>query len=160
MKDSENDILNILSQVNDPEIPVLNVLDLGVIRSVNTAEKIITITPTYSGCPAMKVFEDDILMALDNNGHPNYSIETTLSPAWTTDWISQEGRQKLLDYGIAPPVGTSADKQILFDNPKIVPCPQCGSSNTEMISQFGSTACKALYKCKDCLEPYDYFKCL
>ena len=109
---------------------------------------------------AMKVFEDDIKTALTEHGFSSFQIKTVISPAWTTDWISQEGRIKLEKYGIAPPLGTSADKQVLFGETKLIPCPQCKSKNTKMISQFGSTACKALYRCEDCLEPFDYFKCL
>lgn len=157
---TENDILNILSSVKDPEIPVLTILDLGIVRKIDLDPLTITITPTYSGCPAMQVIEDDIKAALAENGLPGASVVTTLSPAWTTDWISDEAKKKLEDYGIAPPVGSSVDKQVLFGEQKTIPCPQCKSENTEMVSQFGSTACKALYKCKDCLEPFDYFKCL
>ncbi|MBL4704124.1 MAG: phenylacetate-CoA oxygenase subunit PaaJ [Flavobacteriales bacterium] len=160
MSDVRSEILLVLSQVNDPEIPVLSVLDLGIIREIDVEGKTISITPTYSGCPAMKVFEDDIKTALTEHGFSSFQIKTVISPAWTTDWISQEGRIKLEKYGIAPPLGTSADKQVLFGETKLIPCPQCKSKNTKMISQFGSTACKALYRCEDCLEPFDYFKCL
>ncbi len=160
MESSKENILKILETVSDPEIPVLSILDLGIVRNVDLEHEVITITPTYSGCPAMQVIEDDILKALESSGIANYKIETVLSPAWTTDWLSEAGRKKLEDYGIAPPVGSSLDKTALFGETKEVPCPQCKSVNTQMISQFGSTACKALYKCNDCLEPFDYFKCL
>jgi len=157
---NESRIKEILSNVFDPEVPVLSVLDLGIIREIDLINKVITITPTYSGCPAMDVFTEDIKTALSENGITGFQIESTLSPAWTTDWISEEGKIKLEEYGIAPPVGSSSDKQTLFGEAKVVPCPQCKSKNTKLVSQFGSTACKALYKCEDCLEPFDYFKCL
>lgn len=158
---TENDIWKYLEEVSDPEIPVLTVVDLGVIRSVSLTEDecLIVITPTYSGCPAMKVIEDDIISLLKSKGIANVKVELTLSPAWTTDWISENGRAKLLEYGIAPPQH-EVDKSVLFAEPTVVPCPLCKSKNTRMISQFGSTACKAHYQCNDCLEPYDYFKCL
>lgn len=154
-------IWQLLAQVPDPEVPVLNVLDLGVVREVNwNDEKLeIVITPTYTGCPAMDVISVNIKAILQEAGYENVEVKLVLSPAWTTDWLSEEGKQKLKAYGIAPPVGKSADKTALFGEAKQIHCPQCDSHNTEMISQFGSTACKALYRCKDCLEPFDYFKC-
>ena len=156
-------IKSIQEQVPDPEIPVLSVFDLGVIRNIELDNDLvkITITPTYSGCPAMNVFEQDIHKKLNENGYKKIEIITTLTPAWTTDWISQEARVKLEEYGIAPPIDGTADKGALFsEGVKKVRCPQCKSVNTELINQFGSTACKALYKCNDCLEPFDYFKCI
>ena len=155
-------IWNILETVKDPEIPVLTIVDLGIVRDVrhDDGELIITITPTYSGCPAMHMIEEEIRMAVEAGGVSNFKIETTLSPAWTTDWMSESGKQKLEAYGIAPPAGASSDKSVLFGQAKQVRCPQCKSMNTELINEFGSTACKALYRCKDCLEPFDYFKCL
>lgn len=156
-------IWEILETIPDPEIPVISVVELGVIRQVesNSESTIITITPTYSGCPAMKVFEDDIIKTLEDKGYPKVEIKTVYSPAWTTDWISEVARQKLLDYGIAPPQKGTNDKGVLFaSGPKQVPCPQCKSTETELISQFGSTACKALYKCVNCGETFDYFKCI
>jgi ring-1,2-phenylacetyl-CoA epoxidase subunit PaaD len=157
----KNDIWKYLAEVADPEIPVLSVLDLGVIRAIEITEDHVqvTITPTYSGCPAMKRIEDDIIEKLQEKGVKNVKVNLVLSPAWTTDWISEEGRNKLREYGIAPPEN-EPDKSVLFADPVVVPCPKCGSRNTRMISQFGSTACKAHYQCNDCLEPYDYFKCL
>ena len=155
-------IYNILKEVPDPEIPVLNVLDLGIVRKVEfEKEKLkVTITPTYSGCPAMNVIEQSIREKLISEGFQNLEIITILSPAWTTDWLSEEGKEKLLKYGIAPPVESSSNKSALFsDDDKIVHCPQCNSNNTTLVSEFGSTPCKSLYKCKDCLEPFDYFKC-
>lgn len=155
-------IYAILAEAPDPEIPVLSVLDLGIVRDVhlgsdNALE--IIITPTYSGCPAMDVIAVNIRAVLQAQGYENVKITTVLDPAWTTDWITEEGRSKLLAYGIAPPMQSSIDKNALFFEEKHVPCPRCSSTHTEMISQFGSTACKALYKCLDCLEPFDYFKC-
>lgn len=159
--DLKDKIYEILEQVNDPEVPVLSVVDLGIIRNVEVEQNnvTITITPTYVGCPAMKTIEDDIQAAVTSNGLNSVKINTIISPAWTTDWISENGKQKLLEFGIAPPVG-SASKNSLLREEKVVVCPQCKSKTTKMISQFGSTACKALYKCEDCLEPFDYFKCI
>ncbi len=150
-----------LDEVKDPEIPVLSIKDLGVLRSVALeGEKVvIEITPTYSGCPAMDRMEADIEECLQKHGIDRFEVRTIIEPAWTTDWLTQEAKDKLSAYGIAPPVD-SPDKSILFGNGPDVPCPQCGSVHTEMVSQFGSTACKALYKCLDCKEPFDYFKCL
>lgn len=150
-----------LYEVSDPEIPVLTIVDLGVVRDVQlNGENIdITITPTYSGCPAMKVMEEDIIAKLKEKGVDNVKVDLVLSPAWTTDWITEDGRQKLLEYGIAPPAD-EVDKSVLFAKPPVVACPKCGSEDTRMISQFGSTACKAHYQCNSCLEPFDYFKCL
>lgn len=154
-------ILSWLEEVCDPEIPVLSLSDLGVLRDVSfvNEEWVITITPTYSGCPAMKTMEDDVLAKLKSHGIKNVRVELILSPAWTTDWLSIEGRKKLHDFGIAPPED-EVDKSVLFASPTVVPCPKCGSRETKMVSQFGSTACKAHYQCLTCLEPYDYFKCL
>ncbi|MEY4604536.1 MAG: phenylacetate-CoA oxygenase subunit PaaJ [Bacteroidota bacterium] len=150
-----------LYEVSDPEIPVLSIIDLGVVREVNVEADLclITITPTYSGCPAMKTIEDDIISKLKQEGVEDVKVNLVLSPAWTTDWISEEGREKLRAYGIAPPEN-EVDKSVLFAEPPTVPCPLCTSRNTRMISLFGSTACKAQYQCNDCLEPFDYFKCL
>lgn len=119
----------------------------------------VVITPTYSGCPAMKRMEDDIKEKLEEKGVKGAEVELVLSPAWTTDWLTENGREKLKEYGIAPPED-EGDKSVLFAKPFVVPCPQCNSKNTKLISQFGSTSCKAHYQCQDCLEPFDYFKCL
>jgi ring-1,2-phenylacetyl-CoA epoxidase subunit PaaD len=156
-----NQIWKYLEEVSDPEIPVLTINDLGIVRNVSVEGDLckVTITPTYSGCPAMKRIEDDIVEKLNEKGIENVEVDLVLSPAWTTDWITENGRQKLLEYGIAPPQD-EVDKSVLFAEPTNVPCPKCGSSNTRMVSQFGSTACKAHYQCNDCMEPYDYFKCL
>lgn len=163
LKDVSKDyIYSLLEDVTDPEIPVLSLLDLGVVRDVllkpNSVEVIIT--PTYSGCPAMKTMEDDIVNHLNASGIDKVKVTTTLSPAWTTDWMSEEGKRKLREYGIAPPEESTEDKSALFAEPIKVECPNCTSRNTKLVSQFGSTACKALYKCNDCQEPFDYFKCL
>jgi ring-1,2-phenylacetyl-CoA epoxidase subunit PaaD len=154
--------LHLLESVTDPEVPVLTVNDLGIIRTVRLTEDgvlEVVITPTYSGCPAMGVIEVNIRAVLQEGGFENVRVITVLSPAWTTDWLSAHGRQKLLEYGIAPPAEASMDKKALFGERKALVCPHCGASNTEMISQFGSTACKALFRCRECLEPFDYFKC-
>lgn len=158
----DNDqIAKALWDVTDPEIPVLSIMDMGVVRSValDGKEVLIAITPTYSGCPAMDTIADDIKKALKGLGF-TARVKLVLSPAWTTDWITDRGRRKLEEYGIAPPMGEAADKAALLDGERIVKCTHCGSSNTRMISQFGSTACKALFQCNECDEPFDYFKCL
>jgi ring-1,2-phenylacetyl-CoA epoxidase subunit PaaD len=157
----DKQLLDILGTVSDPEIPVLSILDMGVVRSVNTINNIVKveITPTYSGCPAMDAIGDDIKAAFRKQGL-EAKVDLILSPAWTTDWITPKGRKALEDYGIAAPLNADADKEALLGDKKLVKCPQCGSLNTKLISQFGSTACKALFKCEDCLEPFDYFKCL
>ena len=154
-------VWSLLEKVYDPEIPVLTVVDLGVIRDVKLVdEKVeVVITPTYSGCPAMNVIEAGIRDVLSEAGFEDITVTTVLSPAWTTDWLSESGRKKLLDYGIAPPEKSSVNKQALFAKQQQIACPLCGSRDTEMVSQFGSTACKSLYKCRSCLEPFDYFKC-
>jgi len=152
----------LLQSVTDPEIPVLTVDDLGIIRAVRIAEDGIlevVITPTYSGCPAMGVIEINIRAALQEGGFDKVRVITILSPAWTTDWLSADGRRKLVEYGIAPPAEASLDKKALFGERRALVCPHCGSVETEMISQFGSTACKSLFRCLECLEPFDYFKC-
>ena len=141
---------------------MLSVVDLGVVREVilDGQNPVIKITPTYSGCPAMNEIEENIREKLKAEGLENVEVQTILSPPWTTDWMTESGKQKLRDYGIAPPEGSSADKSVLFGKPKQVQCPHCGSKKTVMVSQFGSTACKSLYKCEDCQEPFDYFKCI
>lgn len=144
-----------LAEVPDPEIPVISIVDLGIVRDVAWRDEtlVVQVTPTYSGCPATSVINFEIEKRLRDGGLENVRLERRLSPAWTTDWISSEGREKLRDYGIAPPPNRST---AVVD----VACPRCGSSNTEKISQFGSTPCKASYRCVDCLEPFDYFKCI
>ncbi len=154
-------LLSILEQVSDPEIPVLSIMDMGVVRSANFINDIIKveITPTYSGCPAMDVIGDDIKKALSEAGYKS-EIDLILYPAWTTDWITPRGRKALEDYGIAAPLEAEADKDVLLEGKRLVKCTNCGSQNTRLVSQFGSTACKAQFQCDDCQEPFDYFKCL
>lgn len=156
------EIWDVLRNVTDPEIPVLSVTDMGIVRDVvQTPDAIeVSITPTYSGCPAMDAIGKDILRALTEKGFKNVSVKQVLSPAWTTDWITDEGKRKLEEYGIAPPTESTAEKSVLFGEHKAVRCPRCKSEHTTMISNFGSTACKALWKCEDCKEPFDYFKCI
>ena len=142
---STDALWQVLEGVLDPEIPVVSVVDLGIVREVRPDR--VTITPTYTGCPATQVIERDIRAALDAAGFRDVAIETILSPPWTTDWISEGGKARLKAYGIAPPTK------------RAVECPQCGSTATEEISRFGSTPCKAQWRCRDCLEPFDLFKC-
>jgi ring-1,2-phenylacetyl-CoA epoxidase subunit PaaD len=150
---------DVAASVVDPEIPVLTIADLGVLRDVTIDEGRVevTITPTYSGCPAMNMITLEIELALEREGFRNPKVRTVLAPAWTTDWMSEEGRRKLREYGIAPPKPASS-RRGLFGKDQ-VDCPQCGSLDTEVLSEFGSTACKALWRCKTCREPFDYFKC-
>ena len=158
---AEKDVWNYLEEVFDPEVPVLTVLDLGIVQKVKVVGSSIhvVITPTYTGCPAMQRIEEDIIEKLNEKGDFEVSVDLVLSPAWTTDWISEEGKRKLKEYGIAPPED-EADKSVLFAEQTVVPCPNCDEKDTKMISHFGSTACKANYQCNSCLEPFDYFKCL
>ena len=159
---STQKIWSLLGEVNDPEVPVLSVIDLGIVRDVivNGDEVEVVITPTYSGCPAMLRIEWDIKAQLISNGYPNVKVSTVLSPAWTTDWMSEAGKEKLVAYGIAAPLPTASVCDIsLFAKEEAIPCPRCRSYNTTMVSRFGSTACKAHYRCNDCHEPFDYFKC-
>ena len=162
-----------LGEVADPEIPVISIVDLGIVRDVRIDDDgacTVTITPTYSGCPAMQVIADAITGALHARGVAEVRLQNQLSPAWTTDWMSEEGKAKLSGYGIAPPAEKVIDVSRLRSGalaaisrrapaPPSIVCPNCGSRHTEITSQFGSTPCKALYKCLDCREPFDYFKC-
>ncbi len=160
---TKEQVWEFLSEIPDPEIPVISVVELGVIRNIEILpEKIvITITPTYTGCPAMKAFEDDITSKLNNEGVGEVEINTVFSPAWTTNWMSDDAKEKLRAYGIAPPIEGTEDKGVLFSSDKkTVPCPRCKSKKTTLKSQFGSTACKSLYQCDNCLEPFDHFKCI
>lgn len=154
-------VLAILENVSDPEIPVLSVIDLGVVRDVLIQDDTIevVITPTYTGCPAMSVIATNIKFELLAHGFEKVKVTEILSPAWTTDWMTESGKQKLKNYGIAPPQTQARMDKILFQTPPSVSCPQCDSENTELLSEFGSTTCKSLFRCKDCLEPFDYFKC-
>jgi ring-1,2-phenylacetyl-CoA epoxidase subunit PaaD len=149
-------ILSILQEVCDPEVPVLSILDLGIVRDVKPKgdEIEIIITPTYTGCPAMDMITMNIKLALFEKGYSKIKITSVLAPAWTTDWMSEDGKRKLKEYGIAPPKILSER-----DSDRMINCPQCNSVNTKCISEFGSTACKSLYQCSDCKEPFDYFKC-
>jgi len=161
----KNEIWDLLSDVKDPEIPVLSIQELGIAREViiDGDKVIVRITPTYSGCPAMKTIEDDIEKVLRVNGIQKFEIKKDYSETWTTDWMTEEAKQKLKDYGIAPPGKTSGDDDFLSSlkkTDKAVPCPYCGSTNTELQSEFGSTACKAQYYCHDCDEPFEHFKCI
>lgn len=159
---AEKNIWSILAKVCDPEVPVLTILDLGIVRNVqiNGEKTEIIITPTYTGCPAMDMIAMNIRLLLAEYGYKNVTVTTVLSPAWTTDWMTEEGKQKLKAYGIAPP---NPKQQVcndkLFAAAEAVQCPYCNSYHTTRISEFGSTACKALYQCKECNEPFDYFKC-
>ena len=159
-----------LGEVPDPEIPVISVVDLGIVRDVAfdaaSAEFVVTITPTYSGCPAMQVIAEDVEQALRARGLTRVRVQEQLTPAWTTDWMSAAGKAALQGYGIAPPVQHVIDisglskgvKRHAIRQPDVA-CPHCGSMHTRLTSQFGSTPCKALYGCLDCREPFDYFKC-
>jgi ring-1,2-phenylacetyl-CoA epoxidase subunit PaaD len=148
----------IAAAVKDPEVPVLTIEDLGVLRDVRAdGDRVtVTITPTYSGCPAMDVIRDDLMLALTSAGFEDVEVRLTLSPAWTTDWMTDAGKQKLSEYGIAPPTGRAAVGRVKLA--LAVKCPRCGSLDTREVSRFGSTSCKALYECRACLEPFDHFK--
>jgi len=156
------EVWKVLFTVEDPEIPVISVVDLGIIRDVRDEEGkfVVDITPTYSGCPATKVIEESVIDALNEAGIEPFEVRTVLSPPWSTAMLSEEGRRKLKEYGIAPPADESTDKMALMGEERQITCPNCGSKDTQMVSQFGSTPCKAHFKCKDCFEPFDYFKCL
>jgi ring-1,2-phenylacetyl-CoA epoxidase subunit PaaD len=151
-----------LEEVYDPEVPVLNVIDLGIVRDVvlhNEDEVEVTITPTYSGCPAMDVINMSIRIALSTMGFKKVKVTQVLSPAWTTDWMSEAGKEKLKDYGIAPPTPKQQVCNEKLFAEEAIQCPHCNSWHTHRVSEFGSTACKALYVCDECREPFDYFKC-
>lgn len=152
----------LLEQVTDPEIPVMSIRDLGILRAVTQdgGQVTITITSTYTGCPAMSTIKADIRQALWDAGYQDVQVKKSLSPAWTTDWMTREGRDKLRKYGIAPPQKSGEGHCAVLSPGTAVICPQCSSQHTECISEFGSTACKALYRCLDCAEPFDYFKCM
>ena len=153
---SAAELHDLLEQVTDPEIPVISISELGILRGVAIDQNtvVVTITPTYSGCPAMHEISNEIKTVLHTAGIEKVKVELQLTPCWTTEWMSENGKSKLLEYGIAPPLEKGQAEQ------GHVQCPQCGSTETTKISEFGSTACKALYKCQTCHEPFDYFKCL
>jgi len=157
---SREQVLDWLSEVPDPEIPVLTIADLGIVRGVSIDDEVtVELTPTYSGCPATEVIEQSVIDVLRKHGVEDVSIRRVLSPPWTTDWISAAGRDKLKEYGIAPPLQGASKRELLHGDRNIA-CPRCASLNTAVVSEFGSTACKASYKCSDCLEPFEYFKCI
>lgn len=159
---TEEKILSVLETVTDPEVPVLNVIDLGILRGIvlhNDEEIEVIITPTYTGCPAMDVISMNIRITLLAQGFKNIKITQVLSPAWTTDWMSEAGKQKLKEYGIAPPTPKQQVCNEKLFAEEAIQCPHCDSWHTHRVSEFGSTACKALYVCDECKEPFDYFKC-
>ena len=159
---SLEDIKKVISEIPDPEIPVISIKELGVLREIFYKEETlkVVITPTYSGCPAMDRFQKDIIEKLKLLKVKSYEIKMQFDPAWTTDWITAEAKEKLRDYGIAPPAHKTKDKNILLGNKQRIECPRCNTKETELVSQFSSTACKAMYRCTSCLEPFEYFKCL
>lgn len=163
MGNNRADILNLLREINDPEIPVVNIVEMGIVRDVQTTEDgtEVLITPTYSGCPAMKQIKDDIRELLDSKGYSSVSVKTVYSPAWTTEWLNEETKEKLRNYGIAPPGSLPENGQSPFSYSFAqVNCPFCRSDQTEIRSPFGSTACKALYYCRNCHQPFEHFKCI
>jgi len=161
---TNDDVLGWLNDVCDPEVPALTILDLGIVRDIvvtnegGVPEVTVTITPTYSGCPAMDVIAMGIRMALASRGIHKVTIVNQISPAWTTDWMTEDGKRKLKEYGIAPPNRKAYQELGLFEQDELS-CPRCGSTDTELVSQFGPTSCKALYKCLSCKEPFEHFKC-
>lgn len=161
---SRDEVFEILTEIKDPELPVVDIVELGIVRDVSIeGESVrVDVTPTYSGCPALKTIEDEIVEMLKTRGFIDVKVRNVFSPAWTTDWLSPDTKQKLKDYGIAPPrhaASTGADDLITIRRSReAVECPYCGSANTEQKSEFGSTACKAIYFCNGCHQPFDYFK--
>ena len=156
------DIKKVISEIPDPEIPVISIKELGVLRNIFYEEDSlkVVITPTYSGCPAMDRFQKDITEKLELLEVKNYEIKMQFDPAWTTDWITDAAKEKLRNYGIAPPAHKTKDKNVLLGKKQRIECPRCKTKETELVSQFSSTACKAMYRCTSCLEPFEYFKCL
>ena len=156
---TKESILRMLSVIPDPEIPVVNIREMGMLRDVVISEKgyEVILTPTYTGCPAMGIIEQDIKMTLEANGISPVSVKLVYDPAWTTDWMSDVAKEKLRIYGIAPPLHSSCNLGVFKNN--IIKCPHCHSDDTVLMSRFGSTACKALYQCNNCKEPFEYFKC-
>ena len=159
---SEQVVWDLLEQIPDPEIPVLSITDLGIVRWIRAHEQTVTVglAPTYTGCPATEVIAATIKATLLENGFDQVNVERVLSPAWTTDWITPQARKKLTAYGIAPPAAAATSKRALQGDDGPRACPRCDSTHTVKVSEFGSTPCKASYKCGDCLEPFEYFKCL
>ncbi len=160
-KFTREDIFKLLSFIPDPEIPVVSIKEMGMLRDVILSDEgcEVIITPTYTGCPAMGMIEDDIKRTLSENGVPSVKVKLVYAPAWTTDWMSLEAKDKMRKYGIAPPMSSACTKLTAYGKHEFIKCPHCNSTNTELISMFGSTACKALYKCEHCKEPFEYFKC-
>lgn len=161
--ESDAAVWDAAAQVLDPEVPVLSIEDLGILRAAaarDDGSAVVVITPTYSGCPAMDTITADIETALNTAGYPKVTVQTVLKPAWTTDWMSEDGRRKLREYGITPPSGNAPVRGGPISVGLSVKCPHCDSLNTRELARFGSTACKALYQCNACLEPFDYFKVL
>ncbi|MFZ1749946.1 MAG: 1,2-phenylacetyl-CoA epoxidase subunit PaaD [Saprospiraceae bacterium] len=160
---TKSEIFDILASVTDPEIPVVTIQDLGILQDIEVAKDghsvKVFITPTYNGCPAMDMITVNIKAALQEHHIYDVEVISLIEPIWTTDWITEAGRQKLMDYGISPPAQKTTDTSFISGEMPRVQCPQCKSFDTELISRFGSTACKSLYKCHECLEPFDYFKC-
>lgn len=160
----EEEIWNWLREVTDPEIPVLNIVEMGIARKVliENDKVLIKITPTYSGCPAMSAIEKEIKLKMVEKGLENFEVTKDFSETWTTDWMTEEAKGKLKEYGIAPPGKTSEDDDFLksLKSTKIIPCPYCDSLETELQSEFGSTACKSQYYCHNCDEPFEHFKCI
>ena len=156
---SKDEVLEILSVIPDPEIPVVSIREMGMLRDVLITDDgyEVILTPTYTGCPAMGIIEQDIKMTLDSKHVFPVKVKLVFDPAWTTDWMSSVAKRKLREYGIAPPVHSSCNLGVFEHN--IIQCPQCNSSDTVLLSRFGSTACKSLYKCNSCKEPFEYFKC-
>lgn len=154
------ELREVLARVHDPEIPVITIADLGILRDVQVEGErvVVTITPTYSGCPAMQEIEHDVRAALAQQGHDDVEVRTVLSPAWTTDWMTEDGRRRLRAYGIAPPERRPAGPVLVPLGPPRLTCPQCGSGDTEELSRFGSTSCKAMWRCRSCREPFDHFR--
>lgn len=159
---AEREVWRILADVPDPEIPVLNVVELGLIRHVRVGQDgqvTVGVSPTYTGCPATEVISRSIQSRLEAQGYQHPKVESVLSPAWTSDWLTESARTKLKEYGIAPPAHSVSHPKHLFREPKVA-CPRCSSTQTQKVSEFASTPCKALYRCSSCLEPFEYFKCI
>ena len=156
---TKEEIFSILSAIPDPEIPVVNIYEIGMLRDVQVSDKgyKIILTPTYTGCPAMGIIEQDIKMTLRANGVFPVTVKLVYDPTWTTDWMSDGAKEKMKAYGIAPPLHSSCNQDTFKNN--IIECPRCHSIDTVMLSRFGSTACKSLYQCNNCKEPFEYFKC-
>ncbi|MFO7277207.1 MAG: 1,2-phenylacetyl-CoA epoxidase subunit PaaD [Pseudomonadota bacterium] len=157
-----SEVWRLLESVHDPEIPVLSIVELGIVRYVALREDgrvEVGLTPTYSGCPATDVIRASVRDVLAKAGHADAVIREVLSPPWTSDWITEEGRRKLREFGIAPPADSVSSPRALLGSAAVA-CPRCGSTQTERVSEFGSTPCKAHYRCTSCLEPFDYFKCI